>query len=131
MKIILPMAILVVAIGVVAVILWTRRTAPHSDAAGIPEESASLPGPPIDDLPPISRMDLKALFERLDQPNPAPCTHTFKETRAFLSAHGMPVEAMIAWLQRHGAGCDCEVIFNTDAEWGEWAGRMPLGDGDE
>jgi hypothetical protein len=89
-----------------------------------------LPSPPSDDLPPISRAGLKQLFDHLDRPNPPPCTHTFKETTSFLNTAGLPVAQTIAWLQSNGAGCDCEVIFNTDAEWGEWAGRMPPGDED-
>lgn len=55
----------------------------------------------------------------------APCTHTFKETQEFLSNAGLPVAKTIEWLRHNGAGCDCEVIFNTDAEWGEHVGRIP------
>ena len=84
-----------------------------------------LPPAPTDDLPPISRSELKALFDYLDRPDPEPCTHTFKETSSFLVSQGLAVEPTIKWLQFHGAGCDCEVIFNTDADWGEWAGRIP------
>ena len=87
--------------------------------------SDGLPAPPHDDLPPLTRGDLKALFDHLDRPNPVPCTHTFKETTAFLKAQKLPLEPTVEWLQSNGAGCDCEVIFNTDAEWGEWAGRLP------
>lgn len=82
--------------------------------------------PPHDDLPPINREHLKGLFDHLDLPNPAPCTHTFKETAEYIRTHGLPEEELIAWLQRNGAGCDCEVIYNTDAEWGEYAGRELL-----
>jgi Protein of unknown function (DUF2695) len=87
--------------------------------------SENLPPPPHDELPPLSRADLKALFDHLDRPNPDPCTHTFKEISGFLKRRKLPVEKTIQWLQLNGAGCDCEVIFNTDAEWGEWAGRVP------
>lgn len=83
-----------------------------------------LPSPPHDELPPLSHADLKALFDDLDCPNPAPCTHTFRGTVAFLKSRKLPVEATVEWLQSNGAGCDCEVIFNTDAEWGEWAGVL-------
>lgn len=82
-----------------------------------------LPSPPHDDLPPLKREELKALFDALDRPNPDPCTHTMKETKDFLEKNQLPVEETITWLHENGAGCDCEVIFNTDAEWGEWAGR--------
>ncbi len=81
--------------------------------------------PPHNDLPPLSRADLKALFDFLDRPNPDPCTHTFKECAAFLQSRNLPLKNTLEWLQENGAYCDCEVIFNTDAQWGEWAGRFP------
>jgi Protein of unknown function (DUF2695) len=87
--------------------------------------SSDMPDPPSNQLPPISRADLRALFDHLDRPNPGPCTHTFKETTAFLKSQSLPVATTIEWLQFNGAGCDCEVIFNTEAEWGEWSGRLP------
>lgn len=70
------------------------------------EMSRDLPLPPNDDLPPISRADLKALFDHLDRPDPVPCTHTFKETAAYLKSQGLPVEATLEWLGANGAGCD-------------------------
>jgi hypothetical protein len=98
---------------------WSRRRAKL--AAG---------GPPHADLPPISREDLKALFDHLDRPNPDPCTSTFKETISILRDRNLPVEEALRWLHRNGAGCDCEVIFNTEAEWGLWSGRSPDQDED-
>lgn len=80
---------------------------------------------------PMSKAELKALFDFLDRPDPAPCTHTFKETESFLNERGLPKDKIIPWLQRNGAGCDCEVIFNTDAEWGEVVGRVPVNEDDE
>jgi hypothetical protein len=85
-----------------------------------------VPLPPSNDPPPISREDLKALFDYLDRPNPDPCTNTFKETIAFLKSRNLPVAETIEWLEYNGAGCDCEVIFNTEGDWGEWAGRVPM-----
>jgi Protein of unknown function (DUF2695) len=89
------------------------------------EMSNDLSLQPRNDLPPISRADLKALFDHLNRPNPSPCTLTFKETMGFLKIRRLPIEQTLEWLRRNGAGCDCEVIFNTDAAWGEWAGRLP------
>lgn len=80
---------------------------------------------------PISEPDLKALFDHLDRPDPDPCTHTMRETEAFLRARGLPVESTLRWLASQGAGCDCEVIFNVDAEWGERVGREPPPDDDD
>jgi hypothetical protein len=89
---------------------------------------SKLPSPPSGDLPPISRADLKALFDYLARPNPPPCSHTLKETEAFLLAHNLQVRETIEWLQRNSGYCDCEVIYNVDAEWGEYAGREPMDD---
>lgn len=75
---------------------------------------------------PIANEDLRALFDCLDQENPQPCTHTFKETIAFLNSRNLPVEPTIRWLNANGAGCDCEVIYNTENEWGELVGREPF-----
>lgn len=72
---------------------------------------------------PISNESLKELFDYLDMPNPPDCTHTFKETKEFLDSNDLPVEPTLSWLQSNGAGCDCEVIFNVEAEWGETVGR--------
>jgi hypothetical protein len=79
----------------------------------------TIPGLPI---PPAA---LKALFDHLDRPNPDPCSHTFKETIEFLEFRGLPVESMLIWLGQNGAGCDCEVIYNTENDWGEAVGRFP------
>jgi hypothetical protein len=79
--------------------------------------------PASDELPLIQKEDLRALFDHLDRPNPEPCTHTFKETTSFLQKKKLPVATTLRWLQENGAGCDCEVIYNVDAQWGEWTGR--------
>ena len=84
------------------------------------------PLPPSDDLPPLTRDALKALFDYLDRPNPPSCTHTFAETAKFLADARLPVRPTLEWLSRNGAGCDCEVIYTTENDWGEYAGRSPL-----
>lgn len=83
------------------------------------------------DEPPISAVELKALFDHLDRPDPPACSHTMKETEAFLRSRGLPVEPTLQWLATQGVGCDCEVIFNVEAEWGERVGReLPPDDED-
>lgn len=77
----------------------------------------------VHDLP-ISNDQLKALFDYLDQPNSMPCTHTFKEATEFLISNQLPIKETLYWLVENGAGCGCEVISNTDAEWGETVGRV-------
>jgi hypothetical protein len=79
--------------------------------------------PPHADLPPISRADLKALFDYLDRQNPEPCTNTLKETAQFLHGRGLNSRPMLEWLGRNGAGCDCEVIYNVEQAWAAYSGR--------
>ncbi len=82
------------------------------------------------DIPglPIAPAELRALFDFLDRPNPKPCNHTFQVTIGFLESRHLPVKPMLTWLGENGAGCDCEVIFNTDAQWGEAVGRVSSDD---
>ena len=72
---------------------------------------------------PISKEDLKELFDFLDRPNPPECDHTLKETIEFLDKKGLDKDAIIPWLNEYGGYCDCEVIYNVDDKWGEFAGR--------
>ena len=75
--------------------------------------------------PPIPLDELRKLFEWLDRPNPASCTHTFLETTEFLKSRSLPVANTLEWLGANGAGCDCEIIFNVTEEWGERVGWSP------
>jgi hypothetical protein len=93
--------------------------------------SDALPDSPSDDVPPILSGDLGALFEFLGRPNPRPGTQTFAETMVFLRSRGQEIRPKLAWLSRNGAGRDCEVSFNTEAEWGEWSGRVLSTDDDD
>lgn len=72
---------------------------------------------------PISKSNLKELFDYLGRPNPPPCGHTFKETIEFLEKHNLNKDVIIPWLNEYGGYCDCEVIFNVDDKWGEYVGR--------
>jgi hypothetical protein len=76
-----------------------------------------------DDLP-ISYDDLRDLFEYLERANMAgyECDCTFALTEKFLRDGGIAAEKMINWLGENGAGCDCEVIMNTAAEWQDRVG---------
>lgn len=79
------------------------------------------------DEPPISREALRDLFERLDRTSMAgyQCNHTFSITEKFLRERDLPVHQMIGWLGANGAGCDCEVMMNTAAQWEEVVGYRP------
>jgi len=73
---------------------------------------------------PISITNLRALFDYLDRENPPPCDHTLRETTEFLQKRGLDVARVISWLREQGGFCDCEVIFNVDAEFGQIVGRQ-------
>ena len=79
---------------------------------------------------PISKEDLRELFDHLDRPDPPPCDHTLGDTIAFLEKRNLNKGKIVPWLQSYGGYCDCEVIFNVDEKWGEYVGRIHE-DGDE
>ena len=82
---------------------------------------------PMTDDPPVSHADLRALFERLDGESGKgyQCDHKFTLTRQFLAKRKLPEKDMLRWLGENGAGCDCEVIFNVEQQWGERVGFEP------
>jgi hypothetical protein len=81
----------------------------------------------MNDEPPISHAELRDLFEHLDRTAMTghECDHSFSLTRDFLTKRSLPVEPMLKWLGENGAGCDCEVMFNTAAQWEEIVGYVP------
>ena len=78
--------------------------------------------------PPISYAELRDLFEHLDRASMTgyECDHSFSLTKDFLSKRSFPPDPMLKWLEENGAGCDCEVMFNTAAQWEEIVGYIPL-----
>ena len=72
---------------------------------------------------PLSKEDLKELFDYLDRPDPPPCDHTLRETISFLGKKKLDVKRVVPWLKEHGGYCDCEVIFNVDDKFAELIGR--------
>ncbi|MBW3636092.1 MAG: DUF2695 domain-containing protein [Armatimonadetes bacterium] len=76
-------------------------------------------------LMPISKPDLKALFDyvddRLQQDG---CDNTLESTRAFLTQRQLPTEPILDWLVEQGGSCDCEVIANAEGSWGEVVGSQ-------
>jgi hypothetical protein len=77
--------------------------------------------------PPIPHEALRDLFDRLDRTSMTgyQCDHTFALTKKFLRERRLPVEPMLGWLGENGAGCDCEVMMNTAAQWEEIVGYRP------
>lgn len=79
------------------------------------------------DDPPIGHEALRDLFEHLDRASMTgyQCGHSFSLTENFLQDRSLPVQPMLEWLGENGAGCDCEVMMNTAAEWEEIVGYEP------
>jgi len=73
---------------------------------------------------PISKPDLKALFDWLNETAPEECDGTLIRTRAFLHEHGLPEKAVTDWLIGYGGGCDCEVLANVEEVWGQQVGSL-------
>lgn len=110
-------------------LLTALLTLPFLSCSGEPEQS-QMPveiGTPMDEELPISHDALRDLFERLDciSMTGYQCDHTFAVTQKFLRERDLPVEPMIEWLGENGAGCDCEVMMNTAAEWEDIVGYQP------
>lgn len=66
---------------------------------------------------PLSKEDLAALFDHLDQALAEGCDHSLRLTRAFLASRALSEEAVIPWLGEHGGFCDCEVLANVEDAW--------------
>lgn len=65
---------------------------------------------------PALQEDIKDLLDYLGEIK-EPCDHTLKDAIAFIRKQNMPEEKTIAWLNEHGAFCDCEVTFNVLDAW--------------
>jgi hypothetical protein len=68
---------------------------------------------------PISRDELRQLFDYLDDALSAGCDHSLRLTRQFLKAHDLPETTIIPWLGDYGGFCDCEVLANVEQEWAQ------------
>jgi len=69
--------------------------------------------------PSITPKELKDLFAHLNATSETgyECDHKHTLTRDFLQKRNLPVEPTLTWLRESGARCDCEVIFNVEADW--------------
>ncbi len=73
---------------------------------------------------PISKPDLKALFDWLDETAGERCDGTLRRTRDFLHERGLPETSVTEWLMDYGGGCDCEVLANVEETWGKPVGSL-------
>lgn len=76
---------------------------------------------------PLSNVELRDLFAHLDRASGRghQCDHQFTLTTEFLSQRQLDAEAVLEWLGEHGAGCDCEIMFNVAPQWEETVGYTP------
>jgi len=83
--------------------------------------------------PPITYDKLRELFEFLDRTSATgyQCDYKYTITESFLRKRNLPVEPMLIWLGENGAGCDCEVMFNTAQQWEEIVGYNPPNEDDQ
>jgi hypothetical protein len=63
---------------------------------------------------PLSRDELAALFDHLDETLAEGCDHSLRFTKKFLAGHSLSEELIIPWLRDHGGYCDCEVLANVE-----------------
>jgi hypothetical protein len=66
---------------------------------------------------PLSKEDLAALFDHLDQALAEGCDHSLRLTRAFLASRSLTESAIVPWLGEYGGFCDCEVLANVEDSW--------------
>ncbi len=67
-----------------------------------------------DSLPMAHEM-FEELFDYLDlQSETKECQHNFDVTTEFLRKFNCNIAEVIQWLNKNGAGCDCEVLYNIE-----------------
>jgi hypothetical protein len=73
---------------------------------------------------PISKPDLKSLFDYLDEELAEDgCNESLRITTRFLTERNLPEQSIIAWLGEYGGYCDCEVLANVESEWDDFLGE--------
>jgi len=72
---------------------------------------------------PLSKEDLRGLFEYLDNEAASGCDHTAKKTLSYLRARSLDSERIVPWLQELGGYCDCEVLANVEQQFEKILGK--------
>lgn len=72
---------------------------------------------------PLSKEDLRGLFEHLDSELASGCDHTANKTLAYLRSHSLSPERIVPWLQELGGYCDCEVLANVEQQFEKILGK--------
>ena len=68
---------------------------------------------------PMPKETLKELFDHLDEMLSEGCEHSLRLTAAFLESKKLDPQRVIPWLHEHGGYCDCEVLANIEAKFGD------------
>ena len=63
---------------------------------------------------PLTKAELDALCDFLDESLSEGCDHSHRFTRTFLACHKLPEDRVVSWLGENGGYCDCEVLANVE-----------------
>lgn len=64
----------------------------------------------------LNREQVSELIEYVDEKlADRVCDSTLKYARKWLEGRDLDVESCVKWLNKNGAYCDCEVLFNLDS----------------
>lgn len=72
---------------------------------------------------PLSKEELRGLFDYLDSEEASGCDHTAKKTLSYLRSRSLDPERIVPWLQELGGYCDCEVLANVEQQFEKILGK--------
>ena len=72
---------------------------------------------------PLSKEELRGLFEYLESVEATGCDHTAKKTLSYLRSRSLDTERIVPWLQKLGGYCDCEVLANVEQQFEKILGK--------
>jgi len=72
---------------------------------------------------PLSKEELRGLFDYLDNEEASCCDHTAKKTLSYLRSRSLDPERIVPWLQELGGYCDCEVLANVEEKFEKILGK--------
>jgi hypothetical protein len=67
---------------------------------------------------PLSNDHIEEMFKAVEeQVEEGGCDHSLRFTMQWLAKQQQPADKVIAWLEKHGGYCDCEVAANAYDHW--------------
>lgn len=72
---------------------------------------------------PLSKEELRGLFDYLDTEIASGCDHTAKMTFSYLRSRSLDPDRIVPWLQELGGYCDCEVLANVEEKFEKILGQ--------